>query len=173
MKARARRFVAAAVFSVLCSSLLPAAESSSKKDEEETEPYKKSEFNPLVLDIRRAEIIAFGTFPFTVLFSTVFYEVFRYFYNGMDSAYLPWPFKDSSTAIAITNDEYKTLLIASAGISVGIGVVDFIVRKALKKRRERREAEARAQEVHPIQVRPRVYANTESAFPQPLLPQGF
>ena len=173
MTQRAKRFTAAMVFAALCSSLLPAAGSSSKKDEEEAEPYKKEEFNPLVLDIRRAEIIAFGTFPFTVLFSTVFYEVFRYFYNGMDSAYLPWPFKDSSTAVAVTNDEYMMLLGVSAGISASIGVVDFIVRKALKKRRERRAAEAAAKEVHPIQVRPRVYSNTESAYPQPSLPQGF
>ena len=172
MKLKALRLVSVMVFAVFSASLLPAATSSSK-DDEEAAPYENEEFHPILLDIRRAEIIAFGTFPFTVLFSTVFYDVFRYFYNGMSSAYLPWPFKDSSTAIAITNEEYMILLGVSAGISVGIAVVDFALRKALKRRRERREAEARAQEVHPIQVRPRIYANEQSAFPQPALPQGF
>ena len=173
MKGSALRFAAVLVFAAFSASLLPAASSSSDKDNEEAAPYEKDEFHPILSDLRRAEIIAFGSFPFTALFSIVFYEVFRYFYNGMESAYLPWPFKDSSTAIAITNDEYAMLLVASAGISVGIGVADFVVRKALKKRRERRAAEAAAQEVHPIQVRPRIYADETSAFPQPALPQGF
>ena len=173
MKASLQRFTAAIVFAVFCSSLLPAADSSSDKDDEKAAPYEKEEFHPILLDLRRAEIIAFGTFPFTVLFTTVFYDVFRYFYNGMESAYLPWPFKDSSTAVAITNNEYMMLLGVSAGISVGIAAVDFVLRKALKKRRERREAEARAKEVHPIQVRPRIYSNEESSFPQPALPQVF
>lgn len=170
MKAAPLRLAAVAAFAMLSLSLLPAADSS---QDGEAAPYKKEEFSPLALDLRRAEIIAFGTFPFVVIFSTVFYDVYRYFSHGMSSAYLPWPFKDSSTAVAITNSEYMGLFIASAGISIGIGAVDFVVRRALKKRRERRAAEAAASEVHPIQVTPRIYPNAESAFPQPAIPLGF
>lgn len=172
MKRGALRFAACVIFAVFSCGLLPAA-SVSSKDDDETAPYEKEEFSPILRDIRRAEIIAFGTFPFVVLFGTVFYDVFRYFYNGMDSAYLPWPFKDSSTAVAISNSEYMGLFIASAGISVGIGVIDFVVRRALRKSRERRAAEAAAREVHPIQARPRIYSNAESPFPQPAAPRGF
>ena len=170
MKPSALRFTACAVFAVFFCSLLPAADST---NDGEPAPYEEEEFSHLSRDIRRAEIIAFGTFPFVVPFSTVFYDVYRYFAHDMSSAYLPWPFKDSSTAVSVTNDEYKMLLIASAGISVGIAAVDFVVRRALRKRRESREAEAAAQEVHPIQVRPRIYSNAESPFPQPAMPQVF
>ncbi len=173
MKAGALRFTAVAVFAVFFCTLLPAATSSSKEDDDEPVPYEEGEFHPILSDIRRAEIIAFGTYPFVVLFSLGIYEVLRYFINGMEEAYLPWPFKNSSTAIAVTDEEYMMLFLASAGISVGIATVDFVLRKILKSVRERRAAEAAAREVHPIQVRPRIYSNEKSAFPQPALPQGF
>ncbi len=140
--------------------------------EEEYEPYSGDEFNPVLKDIRRAEIIAFGSFPFVVFFSTVYYDVYRYFSHNMQDAYLPWPFKDASTAVSVSENEQKMLLFTSMGISVGIALFDFVFRTVFRNMKEKKAEEEARENIHPIQIRPLIRAKDESIYPQPPVPDS-
>ena len=95
-------------------------------------------------DIRRYEIVALGSFPFTMFFSTIAMDLHRWNREtGMDWArrqYAPWPIK-ASGAVAMTDDEQRATIFIAAGLSVTIALVDhFVVRS--RRQRERRRAEA-------------------------------
>jgi hypothetical protein len=96
-------------------------------------------------DLRRWEIVAFGSFPFTMFASTFAMDTRRWIdANGMDFTedgrrYAPWPFK-SAGAIAMTNREVETSLIIAAGLSVAIAFTDLLIVQ-LKRHKERRRAE--------------------------------
>jgi hypothetical protein len=81
-----------------------------------------------VRDLRRAEIIAFGTLPFTIFFSSFFMDLYRSGSHGWDARYMPWPFK-SPGAIAMTGDELRTMFTIAISSSVILAVADhFIMR---------------------------------------------
>ena len=42
-------------------------------------------------DLRRGEIVALGSFPFTLFFSSFVMDTFRLSTNGFDMRYAPWP----------------------------------------------------------------------------------
>lgn len=161
------RLVSSVIFIVFFSHMAFSADSAAG----EPLPYTEDEFNPVLKDVRRAEIIAFGSFPFVVFFSTIYYDVYRYFSHDMREEYLPWPFKDASTAVAVSEDEQKRLLLVSAGISVGIAAIDFVVRGVLRHMREKRAA-GETEDSHPIQIRPLVRSNDGSPYPQPSVPDA-
>ena len=84
-------------------------------------------------DLRRGEIVAFGSFPFAMFFSSFFVDTFRMINNGWDRRYAPWPFKGAG-AVGMTKQEQMTTLGIAAGGSVAIAVADyFIVRHRRKK----------------------------------------
>ncbi len=103
-------------------------------------PYGPAEFPDWQVDMRRAEIISFGALPFMTFFSSIYYDVYRYYDHGQDEAYLPWPFKKQDIAVPLSEAEQKNVFYASIGISLGVAVVDFawraISRRAAKGRRE-------------------------------------
>lgn len=169
MTAGRRRLVSAVLFFCLAVKMFCAGNTEQDAAAEPV-PYREEEFPGWMQDLRRAEIIAFGSFPFVVFFSTMYYDVYRYFSHGCSSSYLPWPFKDSSTAAAVTNDELKMLVAVSAGISAGVAAVDWIFRTVAHSRQEKREAEEAGNGNLPIQIRPRIRANPASHYPQPPLP---
>jgi len=75
-------------------------------------------------DLRRYEIVAIGTFPFTILFTTIFYDIYlRY------------------NTIGLTGNYYENVLLISAGASLSLAFVDFII-TAAKRNRERRRLES-------------------------------
>lgn len=88
-------------------------------------PYEKDEFSNWQKDLRRAEIIAFGALPFVTFMSSLYYDIYRYVDHNQDDAYLPWPLKDNETAVPLTEDEQKTILISAVGVSVGVALFDF------------------------------------------------
>ena len=99
-----------------------------------------------VKDLRRWEIIAFGSFPFTMFTATFAMDTYRWIRaNGMDFSdagrrYAPWPLK-SAGAIAMESREQEITIAIAAGLSIGVAVADLIIVQ-VKRHRARRRAEA-------------------------------
>lgn len=91
------------------------------------EPYKDDEFPQFMKDARRAEIITLGAMPFVTLNTTLGYSFVRYSQHDFLSDYIPNPFAKTSDSNGFTENEQKTILLTSIGISMGIGLTDFIV----------------------------------------------
>jgi hypothetical protein len=98
-----------------------------------------SEFPLWARDLRRAEIVAFGSFPFTLFVSTFAVDSMRYFQHGRDSKYLPWPLKGPGAVEMSREERQRTLLIAAAA-SVAIAAIDFTIVQ-VKRNRERERIE--------------------------------
>ena len=78
-------------------------------------------------DLRRWEIVAFGTYPFTMFSTTFFMDTYRFAGTGWkDYRYAPWPLK-SAGAVDMTNKEYQTTMIIAAGLSGVIAIADMII----------------------------------------------
>ncbi|MDR1024499.1 MAG: hypothetical protein LBL56_02140 [Treponema sp.] len=101
-----------------------------------------------VQDLRRGEIVAFGSFPFTVFLSTVTMDSFRYFNNDRNPAYLPWPLKGPG-AVEMSREEKERTLFFAAAASVTIALVDFTI-VAVRRHREavREQMRNRGGEIH-------------------------
>jgi len=97
-------------------------------------------------DLRRWEIIAFGSFPFTMLFTTTGMDMYRWSdANGMDMSeegrrYAPWPLK-SAGAVSMEKEEFETVLKIAACLSIGIAFADLIIVQ-IKRYKARKKAEA-------------------------------
>jgi hypothetical protein len=105
-----------------------------------TAPVEKT--TPLwVKDLRRAEIVAFGSFPFA-LFTTIFaFDVYRFASHSGDILYAPWPIKPAG-AVALTQDELKTTIKIAIGLSLAISAADFIIVHYKRGRQARLAANA-------------------------------
>jgi hypothetical protein len=87
-------------------------------------------------DLRRAEIIAFGAFPFMMFFATFSVDTYRSATHDWDSRYYPWPAKGPG-AIAMDRDEHVlTLQIAIAG-SLLVALADQIILQTKRARAEK------------------------------------
>ncbi|MFI3258420.1 MAG: hypothetical protein R3Y36_09005 [Spirochaetales bacterium] len=102
----------------------------------EIEPYTQDNIPSWAKDIRRTSIITLGSLPFTTLTATLTYSLYRYIANDFDSAYMPNLFPTTSTAANITVDEQIGIISTAFGISVLIGLADFIFIKVSEKQTE-------------------------------------
>ena len=97
-------------------------------------------------DVRRFDIIAFGTFPFSIFAVTFITDMFRWNdANGMnfsDRRYAPWPLK-SAGAVDMTTEEYQRTILLAAGVSVILALADFIIVK-IRQSNESRRVESRS-----------------------------
>jgi hypothetical protein len=84
------------------------------------------EFPLWVKDLRRADIIAFGSFPFTMFFTTFAIDTWRCADHGWDQKYAPWPFKGSG-AIDMTTSEHEQNMIIAAAASVTLALTDYVI----------------------------------------------
>lgn len=91
------------------------------------EEYNKDEIPQALHDLRRFEIITLGALPFVTLDATLTYSTIRYAQHNFDSAYIPNIFASSQEG-GFTTEEQFGILLSSLGISVGIGITDYIVR---------------------------------------------
>jgi hypothetical protein len=93
-------------------------------------------------DLRRFEIVAFGSYPFTIFFATTGMDLYRWnAANGMDLndlRYAPWPLK-STGAVEMDKEEYKKTMIIAAGASVAVALVDYLIVQ-IKRNKARRIA---------------------------------
>ena len=99
-----------------------------------------------VKDIRRWEIVAFGSIPFTILTATFAMDMYRWQNaNGMDFSdegrkYAPWPLKSAGATI-MESKEQETVFIIAGSLSVGIALADQVIVQ-IKRYRARKKAEA-------------------------------
>jgi hypothetical protein len=98
---------------------------------EEAEPYEPGEFPDWALELRRAEIVLFGSLPFTLLFTRLFYGLGRYAFYSFQAGestpeYLPPLFAPAGTGGYTADDQLRIALI-SVGASAGVALLDFIL----------------------------------------------
>jgi hypothetical protein len=90
-------------------------------------------------DLRRWNIVSFGSYPFSMAFVNFFYDMYRWNNaNGMEFTsegrrYAPWPLR-SAGAVEKTNTEFRNSLLMAAGVSATIALVDIMI---VRRRRER------------------------------------
>ncbi|MDR1411133.1 MAG: hypothetical protein LBI91_02870 [Spirochaetaceae bacterium] len=101
-------------------------------------PKQKPEFPQWALDLRRFDIIMFGSFPFTYWFASTGMDLYRSSQHNWDTRYAPWPVK-SAGAINMTTDEYKITLAFAIGGSILAALADHIIVR-VKRNRAAREA---------------------------------
>lgn len=89
------------------------------------EPYTEQEFEPWMLELRRAEIIAIGAFPLAYLFANLGYDYYFYLSEGFPVDNIPWPVGPGTSRWVVTQDKDRlnqknaTLI----GMSVVVGLV--------------------------------------------------
>jgi hypothetical protein len=111
-----------------------------------------------VRDLRRWEIVAFGTIPFAMFTATFGMDMYRWNKaNGMDFSdagrrYAPWPMK-SSGAIAMEPGEIEKTLIIAAGLCITVAFADLIITQ-IKRANARKRAEAQPHNAPIINQRP-------------------
>ena len=114
------------------------------QNNENSTVFNTSGFPQWAKDLRRWEIVAFGTYPFT-MFATIFSkDTYRWIEQGMDWSdegrrYAPWPLK-SACAVDMTNKQYEMTMAIAAGVSVTLALVDLIIVN-IKRNRIRHIAE--------------------------------
>jgi len=100
--------------------------------------YTEEEFPQALHDLRRFEIVSLGALPFVTLNSTLVYSGIKWIDNDFDPAYSPNPFAPKSDS-GYTTEEQMGVLLVSLGISVGIGLTDYIVR-VIKRNSKKKKA---------------------------------
>jgi len=105
--------------------------------------FDMSDFPQWTRDLRRAEIIMFGSFPFTYFFSNFGFDTYRWIKNNdgnlfseYNRRYAPWPL-DSAGSIGKTQDEKILTLGIAAGGALLIALVDFGIERYKRSARER------------------------------------
>lgn len=76
-------------------------------------------------DLRRAEIVALGSFPFTMMLAALGMDTYRFISHNGDSRYTP--LIKSPGAEPMTGDEFAATIAAAAAASLAISLADFIV----------------------------------------------
>lgn len=93
------------------------------------EPYQPAEFPSWLLALRRAEIIFFGSLPFSFLLACEGLELGRYMVNNFDPAYAPWPFRTTG-GIPYTESDRLIIITSTLIISGVVALIDFIINQA-------------------------------------------
>ncbi len=120
---------------------------------EDTTPleYDQSEFPQGLKDLRRFEIISLGALPFVTFQTSLFYSGVRYYKNDFDSAYMPNLFATSS----YTPEEQRKVILTSLGISIGIGITDYIFQLVKRTSHKRQHVEdEKAIKIRPLNQDP-------------------
>jgi hypothetical protein len=113
-------------------------------------------------DLRRGEIVAFGSFPFMYFFSNFGFDAYRWVNNGNDMRYAPWPFNSAGTVGKTTDEKFITLGIAAGG-SILIALIDHGI---MRYKRNRLERERRnLPDGNPVIIRRPLFDREEEAIP--------
>jgi hypothetical protein len=125
--------------SALYAEAAPTADLLTLPDEEKPE-------NPLL----RLEIVSLGSYPITLFYVGFIYDIKRYYENGKDAAYAPWPFRGTN-AVALDNSERMARLEAALCLSFAVGIVDAAIHASkVKKAKRLREARTWASAPSPM-----------------------
>ena len=85
-----------------------------------------------VKDLRRGEIVFFGTLPFTVFFTRTILGLFIMGQHNWDQRYAPWPFQ-SAGAVTMTSKEVLLMFSIAGSASLVISLVDHLIVKNKRK----------------------------------------
>lgn len=88
-------------------------------------PYSPGEFPSWLRDLRRGEVIAIGSFPITLLFSSLGYQLYRYASSGFSQSTSPALF--GSATSPLTHQEKVGVLLGGAGLSIIVALLDFAI----------------------------------------------
>jgi len=92
----------------------------------EPEEYREDEFSPLLKELRRGEIIMFGSLPLSIFLAIETYEIYRYIQHDKDADYAPWPFRRHG-GVPFSTPESKGIFLSALGFSFLIAAADFII----------------------------------------------
>ena len=126
--------------------ILPLLQAPAQTNNTEVPTVMESNVPQWVKDLRRWEIVAFGSFPFTLLTATFGMDMRRWSQaNGMSMSsegrrYAPWPLK-SAGAVAMENREQGITISIAASLSIAIAVADLIIVQ-VKRSNARKRAES-------------------------------
>lgn len=124
---------AAVVCLLACSAAGAAAE-----EEHVPVPYGPEEFPAWSQDLRRGEIIFFGSLPFSLFFTFEAYDIGKFAVSGFDTLLAPWPLRSGAEIWAGYSPSEKGWLIASAlTVSLGVAVADYLIAHRPVKREDR------------------------------------
>lgn len=114
-----------------CAQAAPSSEDAAKTE-------TSFEFPQWAKDIRRADVISFGVFPFAWFVTSIIIDLDRASKQNWNADYRPWP-AASQTPVPWTNDEYFRAIAAASCIAVAVAITDHIIIKI--KRKKKREQE--------------------------------
>lgn len=95
------------------------------------EPYQENEFPQWAKDLRRWEIIFFGTIPFSFFYTSFSYDFYRYASNDFDSIYAP-AILGNKTPLIRTNSEKLQIIAFSLSLSAVLAFADYLLGKPWK-----------------------------------------
>jgi hypothetical protein len=110
---------------VLCL-LLAACGARAVAQDHVPKPYTPDEFAPWLRDLWRAEAIFVGSLPISLFATLETYDSWRYFTNGLDPKYAPWPM-GSSIATSYSAEETAWLAVSAVSLSLIISGIDFLL----------------------------------------------
>lgn len=87
-----------------------------------------------VKDLRRGEIVAFGSLPLTIFWVSTLFDLYRMATHNWSSRYAPWPLKGAD-AVDMTRGELITMFSIAVSSSVLIAVVDHIIVRQKRRRK--------------------------------------
>jgi hypothetical protein len=126
--------------------------------------FDTSEFPLWAKDLRRAEIVAFGSFPFSIFFTTFAMDTWRCYSHDWDPLYAPWPAKPPG-AINMTQDELTMTIALAAAVSVVVAITDFSIVQ-IKRYRERQQIK-KMPTGSPITITQKTIVEPEPEAPEP------
>ncbi len=103
---------------------------------EGAEPYDTKATPQWLKDLRRGEIITLGSWPFTVLLTSLGYSLIQVGAHNFDFSYMRNPF--STVGGDYSESETLGIIFTSLGISVGVGMADFLVNLVKRKKAEKK-----------------------------------
>ena len=127
-------FLFAVLFFMLLSSLY--SQTSTPDPNMVSSQFDMTDFPQWAKDLRRAEIITFGAFPFAYFFSNFAFDSYRWSNNSWDTRYAPWPIT-SAGGIEKSQDEKIMTLGIAAGSAIVIALVDYGIMRYKRNKLER------------------------------------
>lgn len=94
-------------------------------------PYEPSEFPEWAHKLRRAEVVAIGSLPLTIVGVRLLYGFARYAAHGFAPEVAPVSFGRSSGVQMLSGTERLGIVIGAAALSVVIALIDADMRKTV------------------------------------------
>ena len=101
-------------------------------------PYEELEFPEWAHDLRRFEVIFFGSVPLSYIVTNLVYDLSIYASHDFETEYRMGTARDQ--------DDIEFMLLTSVSVSAGIAVLDYIIGQVKDRRADRKIRDARESE---------------------------